>query len=423
MEEKKNKYFIGTIGAFIGAIIGSLPWVLSYNFFNGIYSIMSIFIVIGAFYGYKIVKSKVNENHTIILSICSLISILLTILLIIPCIYLKKSGWDISVESFQYIYNYQDFVITIVSNALISILFAIVMLIIINQSVKKQLKEGIDNEKIRIIPQFASTDNLSRQEINEVKDVFEQNHALDKKNTITKELVMEKLNLIFGENRANSIFNYLKIQKIIVKKSDKYYFSEKAQNSPWYRYGLAGSKTFFIILILSVIIAISFVLTQNKENDSSKNNKTFMQDRYAQTYDIGENDIKVQMPNDMVILTKEEIGRYIGTDYIGVYDCVAVNENFEKKLVIFTEDKINTEDNLNAKEYLKSLNEEIDDKDIQSIEINNNIYYYYENSYISKYNNNKYTTKTYVTEVNNKIICIMTNSPESDLIKIENLIK
>ena len=72
MEEKvKNRYVIGTIGALIGAVIGSIPWILSYVFANMIYAILSVVIVVCAFYGYKLTKAKMDKKLPVILSIVS----------------------------------------------------------------------------------------------------------------------------------------------------------------------------------------------------------------------------------------------------------------------------------------------------------------------------------------------------------------
>ena len=89
-EQTKNKYLIGILGALLGAFIGSIPWILLYVFGNMIYAILSILIVAGAFYGYKLTKAKIDKKLPIILSIASFIAITATMLLIIPIIYIFK---------------------------------------------------------------------------------------------------------------------------------------------------------------------------------------------------------------------------------------------------------------------------------------------------------------------------------------------
>ena len=62
--EVKNNYFIGIIGALIGAFIGAIPWILMYVFANMMYAILAILIVICSFYGYKITKAKIANGVT-----------------------------------------------------------------------------------------------------------------------------------------------------------------------------------------------------------------------------------------------------------------------------------------------------------------------------------------------------------------------
>ena len=91
MEEKvKRKYVIGTIGALLGAFLGSIPWILAYVFGDVIYALLSIVIVIGAFYGYKITKAKIDKKLPVILSIVSFIAITVTMLIIIPIIICER---------------------------------------------------------------------------------------------------------------------------------------------------------------------------------------------------------------------------------------------------------------------------------------------------------------------------------------------
>ena len=241
-EETKNRYFIGVIGALIGAIIGALPWVLAYVFLNVIYAVLAIFIVAGSFYGYKLTKAKMNKKIPIILSICSFISITLAMLVVIPMCYLVKSGLTITIENFQYIYSYQEFVNTVLTDYVISLIFGIIVIGGIIVSLNKQIREGIKDKDMRILAKDASTEDYSKDDIDKVRSIFDKNDALDKHHTITKDLVMEDLIKEFGEQKARGIFDYLKIQQIIKKKSNKYYFSEKAQNSSWYRYGSLEPK-------------------------------------------------------------------------------------------------------------------------------------------------------------------------------------
>ena len=215
-EETKNRYFIGVIGALIGAIIGSLPWVLAYVFLNVIYAVLAIFIVAGSFYGYKLTKAKMNKKIPIILSICSFISITLAMLVVIPIFYIQKSSLPINFESFQYIYSIQEVSNTVLTDYVISLIFGIIVIGGIVVSLNKQIREGIKDEDMRILSKDASTEDYTKEDIDNVRKVFDKNDALDKHHTITKDLILEDLIKEFGESKGNNIFEYLKIQQMKV---------------------------------------------------------------------------------------------------------------------------------------------------------------------------------------------------------------
>ena len=149
----------------------------------------------------------------------------------------------------------KSFTKAIFTDYAIALLFCVLVIggIIIN--LNKQLKNGTDSKDIKIISNDAGTNDFPKEDIDKVKDIFEKNDAMSKNHTITKELVMEDIIAEFGEEKGKRIFNYLKVQQIIKKKSNKYYFSEKAQKSTLYRYGLSSIKTFVIVIILATIIA------------------------------------------------------------------------------------------------------------------------------------------------------------------------
>ena len=108
-EEQKNRYVLGTIGALIGAFVGAIPWILMYVYGNTIYALLSILIVVGSFYGYKLTKAKIDKKLPVILSITSFISITVTTLVIIPIIYMVymrslRILWSVFTVSVPYLF-------------------------------------------------------------------------------------------------------------------------------------------------------------------------------------------------------------------------------------------------------------------------------------------------------------------------------
>lgn len=72
----KNNYFKGFIGSLIGAVIGSVVWVLL-SYAGWVASIAGYAIAFCAFYGYKMLKGKLNKTGVIINIITIIIAFLL----------------------------------------------------------------------------------------------------------------------------------------------------------------------------------------------------------------------------------------------------------------------------------------------------------------------------------------------------------
>ena len=144
MEEKtKKRYVIGIIGALLGAFIGSIPWILAYIFGNVIYAILSIVIVIGAFYGYKITKAKIDKKLPVILSIVSFIAISVTMLIIIPIILMHKSEISLTFEFFTTLYQTEEVATALIKDYVISLLFCFIVIGGIIVNLNKQIKHGV----------------------------------------------------------------------------------------------------------------------------------------------------------------------------------------------------------------------------------------------------------------------------------------
>lgn len=415
MEENiKNNYLLGIVGALVGAMIGAIPWILMYVFANMMYAILAILIVICSFYGYKITKAKIDKKLPVILSIASFISITVTMFVIIPICMMVQNNVEVSLETFQFLYSYNDFLTAMIGDYVVSLIFGIVVISGIIINLNKQIKNGVESKDIKIIAQDAANNTFSNEDIEIVKNAFEKNEALDKKHTITKELIIEELERTFEEEKARRIFDYLKVQQIIKKKSGKYYFSEKAQKNTFYRYGLTSLKTFVIVIILATVIAGIIIFTEDNSNLNNTNSLT--EESRSNVYELGVNDIKLEMPDDMIILTDSEINYYFGTNYSSVYDCIATSSDFQKIIMIFTDEK----NGKSAKDYLK---EAIDNKDVEIKEekIKDNIFYTVEFTYED--NDNVYNTTNCVYDAGDKFICIVLDSLESNQISLKDIVK
>ena len=424
MKEKiKNKYAIGIIGALIGALIGAIPWILIYIFANMMITLLSILIVLGSFYGYKLTKAKIDKKLPIILSITSFISITIAMLIIIPIVYIMKDGAGFTFEMFTNLYQYDKFVSAIMTNYMVSTLFCLVIIGGIIHNLNKQIREGVDSKDIKLISQDASNSVFSNDDIERVKNIFRENEAMSKEHTITKDLIIEKITKEFGQDKGKKIFDYLKVQQIIKKKSGKFYFSEKAQNSIFYRYGFSSIKTFIIVLIIAVVL--TYILIYGREN-YNKNLEMFQNNilsdtNRVNTYELGVDNIKLEFPNDIILLTDDEVTYYFGEAYTNSYDCLAMNPDFSKMVMVFTDSKSNYDEEYTPEEYLKIALHDAN-IEIKKKEISGHIFYVAEHSYKGQ-DENTYIEQDYLYDAGDRFICLVFDSLESNKINVGEIIK
>ena len=423
-EEVKNNYVLGALGALVGAFIGAIPWILMYVFGNMMYSLLAILIVLCSFYGYKLTKAKIDKKVPVILSIASFISITVTMFVIIPMCLMAKEGMPISMEDFVTLYQYDEFTSAMIQDYIVALLFCLVVIGGIVYNLNKQIKEGKESKDIKLLSNDVSNEVFSNEDIEKVKAVFEKSDAMTKNHTISKELVIEELYKEFDEQKANGIFNYLKAQRIIKKKSRQYYFSEKAQKSTWHRYGITSLKTFVIVMVLAIIIAGVIIFV---ENDTNNDNLNELQDSAltdttrSNVYDVGVDNIKLEFPEDIVILTQEETAYYFGEMYASAYDCLAMSSDFSKMVMVFSDEKSNYDVEYTAEEYLKAAldNAEIE---VKEQEISGHTFYMAEQTY-EEDDGNSYVEADYVYDAGDRFICMIFDSLESDRIDVSQIIK
>ena len=423
-EEVKNNYVLGALGALVGAFIGAIPWILMYVFGNMMYSLLAILIVLCSFYGYKLTKAKIDKKVPVILSIASFISITVTMFVIIPMCLMAKEGMPISMEDFVTLYQYDEFTSAMIQDYIVALLFCLVVIGGIVYNLNKQIKEGKESKDIKLLSNDVSNEVFSNEDIEKVKAVFEKSDAMTKNHTISKELVMEELYKEFDEQKANGIFNYLKAQRIIKKKSRQYYFSEKAQNSAWHRYGITSLKTFVIVMVLAIIIACIIIFV---EDDTNNDNLNELQDSAltdttrSNVYDVGVDNIKLEFPEDIVILTQEETAYYFGEMYASAYDCLAMSSDFSKMVMVFSDERSNYDVEYTAEEYLKAAldNAEIE---VKEQEISGHTFYMAEQTY-EEDDGNSYVEADYVYDAGDRFICMIFDSLESDRIDVSQIIK
>ena len=423
-EQVKNRYVIGTIGALIGGLIGSVPWILSYVFANMIYAILSVVIVVCAFYGYKLTKAKMDKKLPIILSVVSFIAITITMLVAIPLIYMSKEGVTISFETFQRIYQIEEVTSVILTDYVISLIFCVLVIGCIVYNLNKQIRHGVQDKNIRIITQSVENEMFSKEDIERAREVFERNDALSKKHTITKELIVEDLQREFGQEKGSKIFEYLKIEGVIKKKSNKYYFSEKAQNSPYYRYEFTNIKIFIIVVIIAVAIAPLMYLTKTypgRQDETTIND--IAQGEVISSYTIENTDITLEFDENMINLSDEQIAYYFGEGYSEVYESIITGSDFEKMIMIIQNNKSGFDEDYSARQFLEDIAAEYEEEtEVIEKEISGKTFYVLEREYEA--NEGKvYLEQDYIYDSGDSFVCIIFDNIKENAMNPEEIIK
>ena len=252
-KEENGRYLIGIIGAVIGGIIATIPWILMYVYGNVMLSMLAAIIAGGEFLGYKICKGKIDKKLPIIIMIIAVIIVIVTTLAIIPVLLIQKEGLPVSVTNVQKLYGSSEFSTAIIRDCIISVVFTILGTSVVTSTIKKQL-ENNDGKEVKL--QFNNNENINKmikESIEELKPIFEKYEATTPDKAMMKEEVLAEI----SEDKGAKIrFNYLKQIGLIKKYKGKYYYSKEVETNPEKRQKKYAKNfiTFIIVIIIGVIL-------------------------------------------------------------------------------------------------------------------------------------------------------------------------
>lgn len=123
MNNEKKGYLLGILGALVGGIVATLPWILVYVYGNMIFSLLALPVAFVAWKGYKLLKGKEDKYLPYIIGTVSVIAITLATLVIIPLLLGMKNGWPCSIKTLEVLYSSSDFKAAILKDYAISVLF------------------------------------------------------------------------------------------------------------------------------------------------------------------------------------------------------------------------------------------------------------------------------------------------------------
>ncbi len=331
MEENKS-YFKGILGALIGGLIATIPWILCYVYVNMMFSILAIFIGIASLKGYQLMKGKVDKKLPYIIGGISFISITIATLIIIPSLLLLKENVTPTINNLKILYSDSAFSSAIMKDYIVSILFTFLGTSGVLMQIKKQVAIGKSNIEI-------TNNSIAKDNDNKIRDFFIKYGATNKNNTISE----EKLNELEDQNQVDHLIT----TKVIKKTKDGYYYSLKTKK------GL--NSIIYILLFIFIFACIIQGIISQKESkeDKTENDKeiTFtLPNNYKKYNDEEEENSYYYVPKDdisgesgYILVSHYDMNEEI-TDYNSLKERIAnsFNSQYEiKNSYEFTNDKNN----------------------------------------------------------------------------------
>lgn len=120
-----NKKVLSIIGAFIGGLIFSIPWVLVYVFGNYIMSILAFLIATGAYIFYKKFGGEVTKKTSITIGVISLVIVTFLVFIVLPLALMVSEGHGFNFAYLGVLYSDSEFVSAIISDYVVSVIFTL----------------------------------------------------------------------------------------------------------------------------------------------------------------------------------------------------------------------------------------------------------------------------------------------------------
>ena len=308
------KKVFSILGSIIGAIIFSIPWIISYVYLNYMVVVLASLIGFGALWFYKLFKGEVNKNTVYVIITASFIAITLSTFVIIPLMLMAKENIIISFSNFKNIYSLDNFLSSLIGDYIISLLFTILGISGIIRSIKNK-----DNK-----------DNINKEySIEDVKKIYEEYNAFSKDKAIKNDILVKRVPL--------KRLNELEREGYIVTKLNKSYFDLNAETSNEIRLEnikkcKKKNSIIIIIFILIFIVAfwIAFLMDDENNDNNSNNNYNNNQEQVEEKQDdiqVEYKDISISLPSTFKLSEeKDDYVYYANSDYNSILNEVMLEQ-------------------------------------------------------------------------------------------------
>ena len=249
VQEDYMNTFKGIIGGVIGGLVAALPWLIIYVYLNWLFSIAALPIALGVNYGYRKLGGEVNKKLPFIIGILSVAIVCFVTLVIVPIVLIYREIGVIDFYMFTRAYQSSAFVSAILKDLLVGIIFTCLG---IYGVIKSTWLEATGKDGSEFLNPYTASMKVSKEMTNIIKEIFISKGATDNNSVLSKEDLAE----VFTDNGLKSAFSQLRTQQIIKRKSNGYYWSEKAEKSFLYRFITLFAKMMAIVIPVVLIIIL-----------------------------------------------------------------------------------------------------------------------------------------------------------------------
>lgn len=275
----KRTYTRGIIGALIGGLIASIPWIFIYVYGEEIYTIFALIIAAGAIKGYQLFKGKVDKKLPFIIATISLICVTIATLVIIPMLILTRAGGSLSLLNLKILYNDPTFVEAIMKDYLVSIIFTIIGISIAISHIIEIIKKNPNKEDLEI-PLGGGT----KKDKETVKKYFIKRNATTEDTAIS----INKLAKI-KEHSLTALIE----DGVIIRKDNKFYYSKNNDET------VTASKkksNKLLTIILSIFLGLFIIISISGPKEPREGDADYRVPK----------DITFELSNDYIEHIKEE---------------------------------------------------------------------------------------------------------------------
>lgn len=265
-----NKKVLSIIGAVIGGVLFSIPWVLVYVLGNYIMSILAFLIAMGAYIFYKKFGGEVTKKTSITIGVISLVIVTFLVFIVIPLALMVSEGHGFNFAYLGVLYSDGEFVSAIISDYVVSVIFTLLGI--------SGVVASINKDAYGVISDGEYLDEDDEEEvIKELKKVYEYYKAYDKKSAIPDSILFSNIK-VKNPNKLKQ--DYIKRGVIVLASANKTYFDEEAilnLEKASSNYKKFKRRTFRVIFFSVIFFVLVVALALVPESDEL-NYKTYSYD-------------------------------------------------------------------------------------------------------------------------------------------------